>query len=107
MQQRVRALDAVQRRQRLGPAEERARARLSGGKVYGAEAAGARSALRRAMLAWRPERPPQAESLPHKNAKLQGARSALNRTRQKRIGRSIPARQLKIYLDRYMLSGVY
>src|SRR6266849_2818988 len=44
-----------------------------------------------------------------------GARSALNRTRQKRIGRCIPARRLKplpgppafIYLDTYMPCGVY
>src|ERR1035441_7212727 len=52
---------------------------------------------------------------PRLNAEAAGARSALNRTRQKRIGRCIPARRLKplpgplacIYLDRYMLCGVY
>ena len=33
MQQRVRAQDAIQRRQRLGPAEERARAQLSAGRL--------------------------------------------------------------------------
>ena len=48
------------------------------------------------------------------NAEAAGARSPLNRTRQKRIRRCIPARRLKplpgppyICLDTYMLCGVY
>jgi hypothetical protein len=52
---------------------------------------------------------------PRLNAEAAGARSALNRTRQKRIRQCIPACRLKplrgppafIYLDTYMLCVVY